>query len=555
MLFIILFGFLLFSILSYIWPCSLYLSDSFCFFLCVCVCLCVCGGGQVLEGYHATVFAYGMTGSGKTHTMVGNSKDPGIIPLSFEQIFKQVVLNAETTDYSISISYLEIYCEIVRDIIEPERTNLNIREDLELGVHIQGVSQHVVSSWEETKALLDKGSDNRAVTATEMNAESSRSHAVLIARVTREMKETKERSQAKLFLVDLAGSERIGKSGVTGVALEEAKAINLSLTTLGLCIKALVDEKKPHVPFRSSKLTRLLKESLGGKARTCLIVAVRPGQPHIEETLSALQFGSRARKIKVHASKNVHKNWKLECSKLEQQLVSITKRNEKMTRQLIKLKRKLRNGEGGEDYQTSDEEEDNDDEEEGIGGGGEIHGKAKEKGVENRRRQSLHAAKAHKQALALQLKEMQQKMESKLAEAKTASQSKEDEIEMYQLQLREHKKNSKQLQNVVAKLQEDIYGLELETTELKHNKEKTEAEVESLECKYRICSNCSRAFVIGTLPSSHFPLLLVFNSTCYVFFPPGGSYCILLNIYSFKQIVLKKYVPKCQGKIQPRKQN
>jgi len=167
----------------------------------------------------------------------------------------------------------------------------------------------------------------------------------------------------------------------------------------------------------------------------------------------------------------------------------------------------------------------------------------------------LHAAKAHKQALALQLKEMQQKMESKLAEAKTASQSKEDEIEMYQLQLREHKKNSKQLQNVVAKLQEDIYGLELETTELKHNKEKTEAEVESLECKYRICSNCSRAFVIGTLPSSHFPLLLVFNSTCYVFFPPGGSYCILLNIYSFKQIVLKKYVPKCQGKIQPRKQN
>ena len=151
----------------------------------------------------------------------------------------------------------------VRDIIEPSRTNLNIREDLELGVHIQGVSTHAVGSWEETKELLDKGAENRAVTATEMNAESSRSHAVLVARIIREKKATKERSTAKLFLVDLAGSERIGKSGVTGVALEEAKAINLSLSTLGLCIKALVDQKKPHVPFRSSKLTRLLKESLG----------------------------------------------------------------------------------------------------------------------------------------------------------------------------------------------------------------------------------------------------------------------------------------------------
>lgn len=218
---------------------------------------------SVLEGYHATIFAYGMTGSGKTHTMVGSQSDPGVIPLSFEQIFKQVNDHADHTDYSISISYLEIYCEIVRDIIEPERTNLNIREDLELGVHIQGVSKHIVGSWEETKLLLEKGAENRAVTATEMNAESSRSHAVLVARVTREKKDTKERSLAKLFLVDLAGSERIGKSGVTGVALEEAKAINVSLSALGLCIKALVDMKKPHVPFRSSKLTRLLKESLG----------------------------------------------------------------------------------------------------------------------------------------------------------------------------------------------------------------------------------------------------------------------------------------------------
>ena len=278
----------------------------------------------------------------------------------------------------------------------------------------------------------------------------------------------------------------IQKSGVTGVALEEAKAINLSLTTLGLCIKALVDAKKPHVPFRSSKLTRLLQESLGGKARTCLIVAVRPGQPHIEETLSALQFGSRARKIKVNASKNVHKNWKLECVKLEAQLAVANKSVLKMTKQIVKLKRKVRNG--GEDC-SDDEDTDDDDEEEEGGGGGSGGGRGggsgsddkKKDSSERRRRESVHAAKSHKQALALQMKEMQQTLEAKLAESLSHSASKEDELDMYKNQLREHKKNGSQLQALVTKLQEENYGLELERTELVANKEKLESEVDQLE--------------------------------------------------------------------------
>lgn len=426
---------------------------------------------SVLEGYHATVFAYGMTGSGKTHTMVGSLKDPGMIPLSFEQIFKQVEENKAHTDFNISISYLEIYCEMVRDIIDPGRDNLDIREDKDKGVFIQNISKHEVTSWKETKSLLDQGMENRAVTATEMNAESSRSHAILIARITRENKATQERSQAKLFLVDLAGSERIGKSGVTGVALEEAKAINLSLSTLGLCIKALVAANKPHVPFRSSKLTRLLRESLGGKARTCLIIAVRPGQPHIEETLSALQFGARARKIKVHASKNVHKNWKLEFEKLQLMYNTSKDENAKLTRKVSSLKRKLRAGEGGSDYSSSDD----DDSSEDIGVGAISHD------IEKGRRASLLAANTKKSKLKIQMKEMQKALETKLAEAQTNHESKDAEIEGLKLQNREQKKHAASMTALVESLQEDVFKKDLELTELNATNKRLEVELDDSE--------------------------------------------------------------------------
>ena len=432
---------------------------------------------SVLEGYHATVFAYGMTGSGKTHTMVGNMKDPGMIPLSFEQIFKQVEENKAHTTFNISISYMEIYCEMVRDIIDPSRDNLDIRESKDKGVYIQGVSQHTVSSWEETKTLLDQGMENRAVTATEMNAESSRSHAILVARVSRENRATQQRSQAKLFLVDLAGSERIGKSGVTGVALEEAKAINLSLSTLGLCIKALVAANKPHVPFRSSKLTRLLRESLGGKARTCLIIAVRPGQPHIEETLSALQFGARARKIKVHASKNVHKNWKLECEKMQLLYEASEKEKVKLSKRVTALKRKLRAGEGGSDYTSSDDDDDDD----GSASAGDGEHGQDHRNIERGRRASLVAANAKKSKLKIQMKEMQKALEAKIAEAKTNHESKDAEIEGLQLHIREQKKHSAQMTTLVESLQEEMFKKDLELTETLAAKQHLASELEALE--------------------------------------------------------------------------
>ena len=213
---------------------------------------------------------------------------------------------------------------------------------------------------------------------------------------------------------------------------------------------------------------------------------MRPGQPHIEETMSALQFGNRARKIKVHASKNVHKNWKLECVKLQAQLDDATFRNEKMTKKMIRLKRLMREG-GLDDEDLSAEDDDDDDEEEAERLGAEADGtvgtgrKSKKKNTENRRRQSLHAAKSHKQALALQMKAMKQSLEAKLAEATSTNQSKDDELEMYKLQCSELKKNGSLLSNLVEKLQHNNYKLELDTTELNAKKEHLEDKVESLE--------------------------------------------------------------------------
>ena len=209
-------------------------------------------------------------------------------------------------------------------------------------------------------------------------------------------------------------------------------------------------------------------------------MAVRPGQPHIEETMSALQFGSRARKIKVHASKNIHKNWKLECIKLQSQLEDVNKRYEKLTRAMIKCKRIIRDG--GLDAEISDDDDDDEEGDDTFNGEVSItkphHA---QHGTEHRRRQSLHAAKSHKQALALQMKEMQQTLEAKLAEATSNSQSKDDELDMYKLQCRELKKNGAQLQTLVTRLQEESYTLELEKTELSAKNERIETEVEALE--------------------------------------------------------------------------
>jgi len=269
---------------------------------------------SVLQGYNATILAYGQTGTGKTFTMEGfkfNSQDTqrGIVPRSMEEIFKYIenVSNARTT-FMVRVSYLQIYNEVVSDLLRTDRTNLHIREDKKKGVFVEGLSEWAVRSPHEIYALIQKGALSRATAATRMNDMSSRSHAVFIIIVEQMSKtideetgeELKEIRVGKLNLVDLAGSERVRVTGATGKRLEECKKINQSLSALGNVISALADQKqsKTHIPYRDSKITRLLEDSLGGNCITTMMAMISPTVDAFNESLSTLKFANRAKNIK-----------------------------------------------------------------------------------------------------------------------------------------------------------------------------------------------------------------------------------------------------------------
>jgi kinesin family protein 5 len=264
---------------------------------------------DVLRGYNATLMAYGMTGAGKTFTLGSIHPDAvGIIPRAFGDIFDFVQADPAHA-YTVTFSYLQIYCEQMQDLLSPDSgDNLSIREGA-AGVYVPNLKQIEVTSLEDCLQLLQIGARNRNVAFTALNAHSSRSHAVVIATVIRRPLVTPAGraprvNVGKLYMVDLAGSERLKKSKSTGQRASEAKAINLSLTTLGMCVSARASGTAAHIPFRDSKLTRLLQESLGGNARTSLVVAVADAAEHAEETLQALQFGSRAMRVVTQAKIN-----------------------------------------------------------------------------------------------------------------------------------------------------------------------------------------------------------------------------------------------------------
>ena len=255
---------------------------------------------SVLNGYNGTVLAYGQTSSGKTYTMQGEMEPPstqGIIPRMISHVFKYIY-NTEGTDFIIKVSMIEIYQEKIRDLLDITRVNLNIREDNIKGIYVDGCSERYVGCPNDVLALLELGSSNRAQAATNMNEHSSRSHSIFILTINQTNKKDGGSKIGKLYLVDLAGSEKISKTGATGHTLEEAKIINKSLTTLGRVINNLTDGKSTHVPYRESKLTRVLQESLGGNSKTCLIITCSPSIYNESETLSTLRFGERAKKIK-----------------------------------------------------------------------------------------------------------------------------------------------------------------------------------------------------------------------------------------------------------------
>ena len=255
---------------------------------------------SVLDGYNGTVLAYGQTSSGKTYTMQGEMDEErrkGIIPRMINHVFKYIYQN-EGTDFMIKVSMIEIYQEKIRDLFDCSRNNLNIREDSIKGIYVDGASERYVGCPNDVLALLEIGSANRAQAATNMNEHSSRSHSIFILTINQTNKQQGFSKIGKLYLVDLAGSEKISKTGATGHTLEEAKNINKSLTTLGRVINSLTDGKSTHIPYRESKLTRVLQESLGGNSKTCLIITCSPSIYNESESLSTLRFGERAKKIK-----------------------------------------------------------------------------------------------------------------------------------------------------------------------------------------------------------------------------------------------------------------
>uniref|UniRef100_A0A3Q1EFD8 Kinesin family member 13Bb n=1 Tax=Acanthochromis polyacanthus TaxID=80966 RepID=A0A3Q1EFD8_9TELE len=301
-----------------------------------------CLGESLLDnafmGYNACIFAYGQTGSGKSYTMMGSAEQPGLIPRLSSSLFSRTVQEArEGESFTVEVSYMEIYNEKVRDLLDPKgsRQALRVREHKVLGPYVDGLSRLAVASYKDIESLMSEGNKSRTVAATNMNEESSRSHAVFNIILTHTLMDlqsgTSGEKVSKLSLVDLAGSERAAKTGAAGERLKEGSNINKSLSTLGLVISALADQgagknRSKFVPYRDSVLTWLLKDSLGGNSRTAMVATISPAADNYDETLSTLRYADRAKSIVNHAVVNEDPNARIirelreEVEKLREQL-------------------------------------------------------------------------------------------------------------------------------------------------------------------------------------------------------------------------------------------
>lgn len=258
---------------------------------------------NLLDGYNCSVFAYGATGAGKTHTMLGHKEDPGITYRTVAELFTEIEKQSKHREFHLGVSYLEIYNENVQDLLH-KSGQLHLREDGRCGVVVAGLEPIAIQSAEELLSLLAEGNKNRTQHPTDANKESSRSHAVFQVYIKMINKLDNQVQRVKLSMIDLAGSERASATGCKGVRFKEGANINKSLLALGNCINNLADGIK-HIPYRDSKLTRLLKDSLGGNCHTVMIANIGPSGLTYEDTYNTLRYANRAKKIKSYAKKNV----------------------------------------------------------------------------------------------------------------------------------------------------------------------------------------------------------------------------------------------------------
>lgn len=433
---------------------------------------------SVLEGFNGCVFAYGQTGTGKTHTMEGIKSDPeqrGIIPRAFEQIWAHIN-RSQNMNFLVAVSYLEIYMEELRDLLKPNSTTpLELRER-DGGIVVPNLHSVLCKSVEDMIHVMYMGNKNRTVGFTNMNEHSSRSHAIFLIKI--EMCEVGSTlvKVGKLNLIDLAGSERQSKTGATAERLKEASKINRALSSLGNVISALA-EKSPHIPYRDSKLTRLLQDSLGGNSKTIMIANIGPSEFNYNETLTTLRYANRAKTIENKPIMNEDpqdtklREYQEEIARLRQ-LITERQTREKSVPKVRKVKQKtIKRDESLEesDEKSDSEAEEEEDEKENEQDFSELDAKAQEALLKERELTASLAGKL--QELENQLvkggknildtyTERQIELEKKMAEI---AERKKREIEMQQ-QLELHEESTMEIRETFTSLQQEV---ELKTRKLK----------------------------------------------------------------------------------------
>ena len=314
---------------------------------------------SIFQGYNGTIFAYGQTGCGKTFTMMGVVDNPdlkGIIPNAFSHIFGFIKTEGESKKFLVRCSFVEIYNEEVRDLLVNKSTKLDIREDPKKGTFVKDLTYVTLKDTQDIQKCLDRGNKNRHVGQTSMNDQSSRSHSLFT--VYLEIEENGKIRSGKLNLVDLAGSERVGKTNATGQTFDEGKKINLSLTALGSVIDALSFNRK-HIPYKDSKLTRLLADSLGGNTKTVMFANISPASYNYDETVGTLRYASRAKLIKNAPKINedpkdaLLRKYEEEIKALKEQLANGGEGGEKKIKKK-KVKKKKESSENNNNEDNSD---------------------------------------------------------------------------------------------------------------------------------------------------------------------------------------------------------